>query len=256
MTTINLEIKNKIGYIILNKPKANGYDIQFMQLLASKIDEAILNNEIKIIAIKSALPKFFCAGADIKIFEQNTTVENKKMVSYANAVSEKLSQSPKITVALLNGHTLGGGLELALACDIRLASDAEFLIGMSEVNLGLMPGNGGTQRLIRLINHSKALELLITGEAIMSDYALEIGLVNQLYTENEFKKLSTMYLEKLASGPLSAMKCIKKAVNKGIELTLEKGLKLESELADSLYDTTDATEGLNAFIQKRKPNFK
>lgn len=256
MKTIKLEIKNRVGYIIFNKPKANGYDIDFMQLLALKIDEAILDDEVKIIALKSALPKFFCAGADIKVFEQNTTEDNKKMVANANLVANKLSQSPKITVALLNGHTLGGGLELALACDIRLASDAEFLLGMSEVNLGLMPGNGGTQRLIRLVNPSKALELLTSGEAILPDEAYDIGLINQLYPKNEFKDASEDYLEKLAKGPLQAINAIKQSVYKGIELPLDEALELETKLADSLHDTEDAKEGLKAFVEKRKPNFK
>jgi enoyl-CoA hydratase/carnithine racemase len=256
MAIIDLEIKNRVGYIILNKPKANGYDIEFMKLLAQKIDEATYNDQIKTIAIKSALPKFFCAGADIKVFQKNTVSENKKMVAFANLVSKKLHETPKITVALLNGHTLGGGLELALACDIRLASDANFLIGMSEVNLGLMPGNGGTQRLIRLINLSKALEFLLSGDPISPDEAFKLGLVNHLYPESEFEKLTSTYLEYLASGPSLAMKAIKEAVNQGIQMSLEDGLKLESKLADSLYETDDAAEGLNAFLENRKTNFK
>lgn len=178
------------------------------------------------------------------------------MVKQANILSNKLYNSPKISVALLNGHTLGGGLELALACDIRLASDAEFLIGMSEVKLGLMPGNGGTQRLIRRLNLSRALEFLLSGDAITSDQAFDIGLVNQFYPEQEFKTLTTTYLEKLASGPALAMAAIKQAVNLGSEMSLEDGLQLESQLANSLYETEDAKEGFDAFLEKRKPTFK
>ncbi len=253
---IRLEIKKRIGYILINKPKANGYDILFMKLLAEKIEEATLNDEVKIIALKSTLPRFFCAGADIKVFQKNTVAENKEMVTYANLVAKKLHEIPKITVALINGHTLGGGLELALACDIRLASDADYQIGMSEINLGLMPGNGGTQRLIRLINLSRALELLLKGNSITPDQAFDIGLVNQFYPESEFEALSTAYLENLALGSASAMQAIKQAVNQGIELSLEEGLLLETKLADSLYDTEDAKEGLKAFIERRSPNFK
>ncbi len=253
---ISLKIKKRIGYIIINKPKANGYDIHLMKLLATAIEEAEHNNEVKIIAIKSTLPRFFCAGADVNVFEKNTVAENKEMVTYANLVAKRLNQTPKITVALLNGHTLGGGLELALACDIRLASDANFKIGMSEVNLGLMPGNGGTQRLIRLINLSRALELLVKGNSITPDQAFDIGLVNQLYPESEFEALTASYLENLASGSVPAMKAIKQAVNQGIELSLEEGLLLETNLANSLYNTEDSKEGLKAFIEKRNPNFK
>ena len=256
MKQIKLKIKNRVGYIILNKPKANSYDIQFMQLLSKTIDEANSNEEIKVIALMSQLKRFFCAGADIKVFQKNTTQDNIEMVKQANIVSSKLYNSPKISVALLNGHTLGGGLELALACDIRLASDAEFLIGMSEVKLGLMPGNGGTQRLIRRINMSRALEFLLSGDAITSDQAFDIGLVNQFYPEQEFKTLTKAYLEKLASGPALAMAAIKQAVNLGSEMSLEDGLQLESQLANSLYETEDAQEGFDAFLEKRKPIFK
>lgn len=255
MKVIRLEIQNRVGYIIINKPKANSYDIDFMKLMADTIDDAIQNEEVKVIAIKSELEKFFCAGADIKVFQQNTTAQNKEMVKHANLVAKKLSRSPKITIALLQGHTLGGGLELALACDIRLARDAEYFIGLPEVNLGLMPGNGGTQRLIRLVNQSKALELLISGEAILPDDAFDIGLVNQLYPKDEFDDSAKKYLENLASGPLLAMQAIKESVYKGIELPLDKGLELETQLADALYETENAKEGLRSFVEKREPIF-
>lgn len=253
---ITLKVKNRVGYIIINKPKANSYDIQFMKLLTKTIDDAISDEKVKIIALKSDLDRFFCAGADIKIFQKNSTSENMEMVKSANIVANKLSDSPKISVALLNGHTLGGGLELALACDIRLASDANYLIGMSEVKLGLIPCNGGTQRLIRRINLSRALEFLLSGDPITPDQAFDIGLVNQFYPEHEFEVLTTAYLENLASGPALAMSAIKQAVNQGSEMSLENGLKLESKLAESLYETDDAKEGFNAFLEKRTPKFK
>lgn len=255
MKQIRLEVENKVGYIIMNKPKANSYDIDFMKLMADTIDEAIKNEKVKVIAIKSKLKKFFCAGADIKVFQKNTTAQNKEMVTYANLVAEKLSKSPKITVAILQGHTLGGGLELAMACDIRLASDHDFYIGLPEVRLGLMPGNGGTQRLIRLVNYSKALELLILGDSIFPDNAFGIGLVNHIYPKDEFEESSKAYLETLASGPSKAIKAIKESVYKGIELPLDKGLELETQLADKLYDTEDSKEGLKSFIERRKANF-
>lgn len=256
MNIISLKIENRVGYILINKPKANSYDIDFMKLMAQTIDEAVENEEVKVIAIKSELEKFFCAGADVKVFQQNTIAQNKEMVKYANLVAKKLSESPKITIALLKGHTLGGGLELALACDIRLASAGEYFIGLPEVNLGLMPGNGGTQRLIRLVNQSKALELLISGASILPDEAFDIGLVNQLYPKDEFEDSANLYLEKLASGPLAAMSAIKESVYKGIELPLDKSLELETQLADGLYETEDAKEGLKSFVEKRAPKFK
>lgn len=255
MEHIRLEIENKVGYIIINKPKANSYDIDFMDLLSSTLEDAILNKEVKIIAIKSELQTFFCAGADVKVFQQNTVAQNKEMVIQANGVTKKICDSPKIVVALLNGHTLGGGLELALACDIRLGSDAHYFLGLPEINLGLIPGNGGTQRLLRIVNHSIALELLISGESLLPEQAFKIGLLNHLYPKEKFEESTKNYLENLAKGPLLAMQAIKEAVYKGKELSLEEGLKLETTLADALYDTKDAKEGLKAFVEKRKAMF-
>ncbi len=255
MKQIRLEIENRVGYIIFNKPKANSYDIDFMKSLSSIIDEAISKTEVKVIAFKSELERFFCAGADVKVFQQNSVEQNIEMVKHANLVTKKLSESPKIIIALLDGHTLGGGLELALACDIRLGSDNNYFIGLPEINLGLIPGNGGTQRLIRAINPSKALELLVTGESILPEQAFELGLLNHLYPKASFKEASKEYIEKLAKGPLLAMAAIKESVYKGLELSLEKSLQLEKSLADKLYDTDDAKEGLKAFVEKRKPKF-
>ncbi|WP_298537441.1 enoyl-CoA hydratase/isomerase family protein [uncultured Algibacter sp.] len=255
MKYIRLEVQNRVGYIIINKPKANSYDINFMKLMSETIDEAIANKDVKVIALKSELTKFFCAGADIKVFQENTIAENKNMVRQANLVANKLSESPKITVAILDGHTLGGGLELALACDMRVACDGEFYLGLSEIKLGLMPGNGGTQRLIRLINESKALELLITGKSILPDQAFDLGLVNHFYPKDEFEESTKVYLEELAKGPLQAMSAVKQSVYKGLEMPLKAALELETKLADSLYDTEDAKEGLMAFIEKRDSKF-
>ena len=256
MKTIRLEIIKRVAYINMQKPKANSYDLDYMTKIADLIAEANENEEVKVIVLQSSIEKFFCAGADIKTFEKNTVEQNKLLVRQANTVAKSLAESPKITVALLNGHTLGGGLELAMACDIRLASDGNFLIGLSEVKLGLMPGNGGTQRLIRLINPRLALELLVTGRSIHAKEAYRIGLVNQLYAVEEFEKESKSYVESLAQGPFWAMKAIKESVYKGLELSLEQGLALEATLADKLYETADAKEGLKSFTEKRKPNFR
>ncbi|GAF04509.1 putative enoyl-CoA hydratase echA8 [Saccharicrinis fermentans DSM 9555 = JCM 21142] len=161
---ITLERKNRVGYIVINRPKANCYEINFHKQLIACLEEANADDEIKVIVVKSALEKFFCAGADIKVFEANTVAENKVMVKHAQMVADKLSNSPKVTIAAINGHALGGGLELAMACDFRLASEGKYFMGLPEIKLGLMPGNGGSQRLIRLIDKSKALELLMTGD--------------------------------------------------------------------------------------------
>ena len=253
---ISLEIKNRVGYIIINRPKANCYEINFHKQLINYLNSANANPEVKIIVLKSALEKFFSAGADVKIFEANTVEENKAMVDHARMAANLLAGSKKITIAAINGHALGGGLELAMACDIRLAGEGSYFLGLPEIKLGLIPGNGGSQRLIRIVGKGKALELLLTGDNIGPAEAFRIGLVNHLYATDEFQRKVIEYAEKLAQGPLEAMAAAKICVNKGIELSLADGLKLENELVTPLYGTEDAAEGSRAFVEKRKPNFK
>lgn len=252
---ISLEIKNRVGYIVINRPKANCYEINFHKQLIACMDEANAIPEVKIIVLKSALEKFFSAGADVKVFEANTVEGNKKMVDHARIAANKLADSRKITIAAINGHALGGGLELAMACDIRLAGEGSYFLGLPEIKLGLIPGNGGSQRLIRIIGKTKALELLLTGDHIGPAEAHQIGLANHLYPAAEFIQKVEEYAEKLAQGPLKAMEAVKICVNKGIEMTLAEGLKLEDEMVNPLYETEDAKEGSRAFVEKRKPKF-
>lgn len=253
---INLELENGVGYIILNIPKANCYEIDFMNQFNKCIDAAEENNQIKVIVIKSALKKFFSAGADIKVFQKNTIEENKILVTQAQKAANKLSKSKKITIAAINGHALGGGLEMAMVCDIRLGSNGNYLLGLPEIKLGLIPGNGGSQRLIRLIDKTKALELLLTGDTFDAKEALILGFFNHLYPVSTFDRDVMKYAQKLALGPFEAMQAIKLCVNKGLELPLKEALKLEDKLVDPLYASEDAKEGLRAFIEKREPRFK
>ncbi len=253
---ISLEIKNRVGYIVINRPKANCYEINFHKQLIACIDEANANPEVKVIVLKSALEKFFCAGADVKVFAANTVEENKDMVDHARIAANKLSDSRKITIAAIHGHALGGGLELAMACDLRVAAEGNYFLGLPEIKLGLIPGNGGSQRLIRLIDKSKALELLLTGDNLSPQEAYSIGLINKLYAADEYQQAMEAYAEKLAKGPVEAMAAAKLCVNRGVELSLVDGLKLEDELVNPLYDTDDAREGSLAFVEKRMPNFK
>lgn len=254
--SITLQIENRVGYILINRPKANCYEINFHKQLIACIQEANSNEEVKVIVIKSALEKFFSAGADVKVFEANSIDENNKMVEHARIAADLLDNSEKITIAAIAGHALGGGLELALACDFRLAAKGNYYLGLPESKLGLMPGNGGSQRLIRLIDKSKAMELLITGDYIGPKEAHTIGLVNHLYEADIFNEQVSAYAEKIAQGPLQAIIAIKKAVKLGSEMSLKDGLALEDSLVNPLYDTDDAREGQLAFVEKRTPKFK
>lgn len=253
---ITIEKKNRVAYIIMNKPPANGYEIRLLELLAEKIRVVNADDDTKVVVIQSALEKFFCAGADIKVFGANTVEQNKEMVIVARGVSDLITKSSKIFIVALSGHTLGGGLELAMACDIRLAAEGEYLLGLSEINLGLMPGNGGTPRLINLIGAGRALELLITGESIKPQQAFQYSLVNRIFPKEVFQNEVAKYAEKLASGPAKAMAQVKDFNVQFMGMNLDEGLELETKSVEQLYTTNDAQEAFQAFAQKRKANFE
>lgn len=254
--SIFLTEKNRVGYISLNKPKANAYDIDFHTQLAACLEEANSLDTIKVIVIRSTLDKFFSAGADIKVFSANTSEQNREMVRHARKVAALISGSPKIVIAGIRGHALGGGLELAMACDIRLGAEGSYQLGLPEVKLGLIPGNGGTQRLLRLLGKSRALELLITGYSIGPREAFDLGLINHLYPLESFDRELENYAEQIAQGPGQAIAAIKKCVHEGMDMPLPEALELESLEADALYDSEDAIEGLKAFLEKRNPDFR
>jgi enoyl-CoA hydratase/carnithine racemase len=163
---------------------------------------------------------------------------------------------PKVFIAVINGHAMGGGLEIALACDLRFAGDGEFRMGLPEVTLGLLPGNGGTQRLPRLIGTAKALSMMITGETIGPQEALALGIVDKVFPMGSLWEDSLAYAQQLAGGPTVAIGYIKRTVHEGIAMSLEDGLALERDLMRKLYETEDSKEGISAFAEKRKAEFK
>ncbi len=246
---------NGVATISLNRPPANSYYYDYLKLISTSVKEASNDNQVKVLLLNSTSDKFFCAGADIKVFSNNTTKQNAEMVKAAREVCEALVQSSKIVIAAINGHVLGGGLEIVMACDIRLAAKGNYLVGLPEVKLGLMPGNGGTPRLIDLIGASRAMELLVTGDAISSQKAYDFGLFNQLYTADVFENEVNNYVVNLAQGAGKAMASIKKYVQLHKGRNLEESLNLETELVNPLYNTNDAKEGFLAFVEKRKPKF-
>lgn len=242
--------------ISLNRQPANSYYLGFLKQLSKAITDLNGDDSIKVILLNSTSEKFFCAGADIKIYASNTLEQNKAMVLAAREVTKTITSSDKIFVAAINGHCLGGGLELAMACDIRLAAEGNYLVGLPEVKLGLMPGNGGTPRLINLIGESKAIELLITGDNIDPQQAYNFSLFNQLYSSHEFEKKVSDYVSKLANGAGEAMAAIKRFVQKHKGMNAQQALDFETECVNNLYDTPDAKEGFQAFVEKREQKFK
>ena len=244
-----------VGTITLNHPKANSYDIHFMEDLDAAIESHLNNDAVKVVVMKSALEKFFSAGADIKAFQANTTEANMDMIRFAHNTLRKMGNSPKLFVAAINGHALGGGLEMALACDLRFAGDGEFMMGLPEVTLGLLPGNGGTQRLPRLIGRTKALDMMVTGQPVNPQRALELGFVDKLFPADSLLEETMAYARRLATGATLAIGRIKQAVYEGMEVSLDEALALERDLMAPLFDTEDAQEGIAAFAEKRQPQY-
>lgn len=247
---------DRIGTITLNRPPANSYEMGFMRDLDAAIDAANADSETPVVILKSASEKFFSGGADIKAFLANPTAANLEMIRTAHRALDKMAASSKVFIAAINGHALGGGLETALACDLRFAAEGHYRLGLPEVTLGLLPGNGGTQRLPRLIGANKALELMLTGETVTPADALRLGIVNKLFPADQLQEETAAYARKLVAGASLAIARIKQCVYQGLALNLSDGLALERNLIEPLFDSQDAREGLSAFVEKRGPVFK
>jgi enoyl-CoA hydratase/carnithine racemase len=244
-----------IGTITLDKPPANSYDLEYVQELGKAVHAAAADDEVKVVILRSASEKFFSAGADVKAFQAGPHERNMAMIETSHRTLSSIARIPKIFIAEINGHALGGGLEIPLACDLRFAGDAEYRLGTPEATLGLLPGNGGTQRLPRLIGKSRALDLMITGRTVTPHEAHELGIVDRLFPAAEVREKTLEYAQKLAAGATKAIGNIKLAVHEGMDDGLERGLERERELVEELFLSEDGREGLAAFAEKRQPTF-
>jgi enoyl-CoA hydratase/carnithine racemase len=244
-----------VGLITLNHPKANNYDLHFMKDLDAAIESMSDNDSVRVVVMKSGLEKFFSAGADINAFLANTTQDNMTMIRFAHEMLSKIAKVPKIFIAALGGHALGGGLEMALACDLRTAADGKFGLGLPEVKLGLLPGNGGTQRMPRLIGRTAALSLMITGEPVSPRRAHELGFVDQLFPPESYLEETMAFARKLATGATRAVADIKRAIHEGMEMPLDQALALECEMFGPALDSADGREGMTAFVERREAVF-
>lgn len=253
---LRLDVQGALAYIRLNKPKLNLYDQQFITELNAAIDEIRFNDEVRVVILASDLEKVFSAGADIHMLKASDPSFKSTFCLGAQETLAKIERTPKIFLAAMHGHTVGGGLEIALATDIRFAADNPGVqIGLPEVKLGVLPGTGGTQRLSRLIGKSRALDLMITGRLLTPQEALEIGLVNYLHPADRLMEEVEKYAHGLLAGATKAIGLIKQAVVQGTEVHLDAGFFMERELQNRLFASHDAQEGLQAFIDKRSPEF-
>ena len=253
---IRTRTDESVGYIEINKPKANTYDLDMMTELDQAIEEVRFDDDVKVVVLTSTTPGFFSAGADIEMLKRSAPDYKAMFCLHCQETLNKFAETPKVVIAAIPGHCVGGGLEIALACDLRMMAKDSGRIGLPEVKLGVLPGTGGTQRLPRLIGTSRALDLMITGRLITPDEALAIGLVNYVFPKETFTQEVQAYARALARGPSRAVSLIKRSVVEGVEMPLVAGLALERELQNRLFITDDAKEGISAYVEKRTATFK
>jgi enoyl-CoA hydratase/carnithine racemase len=245
-----------VGVLTLNRPPANAYDAAMLAGLRDAVLRAADDAAVRVVVLRSANPKFFCTGADIGVLQNSSRAQFANFLTIAQEAVDAIARTPKLFIAAIAGHCIGGGLEIALGCDFRWASAGKYRLGLAEVNLGLSPGMGGTQRLPRLIPRSKALHMMVTGEPVQPEEALALGIVDRLLPEAGFEAEVMAHARKLAAGPTMAQGYIKLSMNHGLEVSLAQGLAIERAHQSQLFASDDVGEGLKAFLDKRPVAFK
>ncbi|HLJ35575.1 MAG TPA: enoyl-CoA hydratase-related protein [Ktedonobacteraceae bacterium] len=256
-TLVNYTATEGVAVIELTNPPANTYSYEMMRQLDEAILRARFDDDVHVIVIRGEGEKFFCAGAEISMLNAVTPGFKYYFCLHANETLMRLEQTPKLVIAALNGHTVGGGLEIAMACDIRIARRNAGKVGLPEINLGVLPGTGGTQRLARALPKNKAIEYMTEGKLMSFEQAQELGLINYIYESENFWNEVMAYAKQFCP-PNRASKTvgrIKRAVQSGAEVALADGLALERELQQLCFQSEDAKEGIAAYAEKRKGHF-
>src|SRR5262245_57621484 len=254
---INYTVDKGLAILEMNDPPANTYTHEMMRQMDDAILKARFDEAVHVIILRGNGDKFFSAGANIKMLASVNPYFKYFFCLHANETLNRLEQTPKLVIAALNGHTVGGGLEVAMAADIRIARKDGGKIGLPEVALGVLPGTGGTQRLARLVGKARAMELMVAGRLLSFDEAKAIGLVNDVWDVADFGAAIHEYAKQFTP-PNKASKAvgrIKRAVQSGLEMSFGDGLALERELQQLLFESNDAREGIAANVEKRKPRF-
>jgi len=253
--TILVERRERVAIITINRPeKRNALNIQTRAEGAAVLDELRSDDDVRVVVFTGAGDKAFIAGADIAEFAQRTAITQRE-VMLERGLFNAVDTFPKPVIAMVNGYCLGGGCELALACDIRVASDkASF--GQPEINLGIIPGGGGTQRLTRLVGEGKAMEMILSGEIINADEAFRIGMVNHVVPADQLETRTMEIANRIADKSPIALRLAKEAVKLASRSNLDEGLRREVDLFALCFSSEDKDEGVKAFLEKRKAEFK
>lgn len=255
---VKLSKEDGIAIITIDNGPMNVLSQEVVRQLDEVCDVIAKDSEVVVAIVTGSGERAFMAGADIKEFPASMKLTEEEMVAGSlkmHTIFNKIDFLKKPTIAAINGLAFGGGCELAMLCDIRIAEE-QALLGLPEIKLGLFPGGGGTQRLPRLVGEAKAKELMFTGDPISAQIAKEIGLVNQVVPKGEALQAAKRMARTIAEKSLPALSLIKEAVDKGMEVSIEEGIKIEAQLFAKVFQTEDIREGVAAFIEKRKPNFK
>jgi enoyl-CoA hydratase/carnithine racemase len=246
-----------IAFLELSDPPANTYTYEMMRDIDEAILKARFDENVHVILIRGAGEKFFCAGANINMLKTVNPVFKYYFCLHANETLNRLEQTPKLVIAALNGHCVGGGLEIAMAADIRIAKRNAGKLGLPEVTLGVLPGTGGTQRMARLVGKAKAIEMMATGSTFSFEDGLAMGLVNHVFEAEDFDAKVLEYAKQFLP-PNKASKAvgrIKRSVQSGLEVPFSESLAIERELQQQLFTSEDAKEGLAAYVEKRPAKF-
>ena len=254
---VQYEVREGVAYLTLTDPPANTYTHAMMRQLDEAILKARFDADVHVIVLTGLGERFFCAGANIQMLCESDPTFKYYFCLHANETLNRLEQTPKLVIAALNGHTVGGGLEIAMAADLRIAKKDAGKVGLPEVNLGVLPGTGGTQRLARLVGKSKSIELMVTGQLVSFEEAQQFGAINQIFEGDDFMEQIHTYARQFCtpSAASRAVGRIKRSVQSGAEVPFESGLAIERELQQQLFQSADAKEGLDAYVSKRKPEF-
>ncbi len=250
------EKRGRVLWLSLNRPgRMNAFNMEMIDEVTTAIDEADADEGVRCVLVKGEGDKAFSAGADLAMFKGLDTESAIAASERGQRLMDRIEASPKPFVAAIHGFCLGGGLEFALACDFRVAAESASF-GSPEINLGLIPGWGATQRLSRILGLARAKELVLLGDRIKADEALRIGLVHKVVPLDRLYDEAEALAQRLAAGPPVALRVAKRAMNEGSQLPLMEGLRMEAESFGALAETEDLVEGISAFFERRKPEFK
>jgi enoyl-CoA hydratase/carnithine racemase len=258
MALVEYRVHEGVGILELNNPPANAYTLESLKALDQAIIDARFDSSVHVLVIRGAGEKFFSAGADINMLTRESTEFRNMFALYGQETLQRLENSPKLVIAAINGHCVGGGLEIAMACDLRIAKKNAGRTGLAEVNLGVIPGMGGTQRLPRLVGKARAIELAATGRMIAFEEALDFGLINEILEGEDFFEQVLDYARQFVAPnkPSKAVGLIKRAIQTGLEVSQNDALAFERELLAQAFTSTDAAEGLAAYNEKRVARFQ